>query len=700
MSEQGPTVFGGRYELHRRLARGGMAEVFLARDQLLDRPVAVKVLFPEFATDPSFVERFRREAQAAANLNHPNIVGVYDWGREGSTYYIVMEYVPGRSLADIIRSDGPLPPARVAEIADEVAAALGFAHRNDFVHRDMKSSNVIITPNGQAKVADFGIATAISGGAQANLTQTGAVMGTATYFSPEQAQGRPLDGRSDLYSLGVVMYEMLTGTPPFRGDSPVAIAYQHVQEAPEPISARRPGVPEALTAITAKLLSKNPDARYPTAADLQADLRRFQAGAHTLAAASPSAAVPIAAPGGRSPYDQVGASPYPDPRAGVDATQINPRATGTVRAAAPPPVDDDYYYDDDYPPERPVWMWVAATVGVLAVIVVLIVVALNAFGGDGGGGGDEEDEGELVAVPELVDLTQDEAIAAIEDANLRIGEITTEETEDVDPDIVLEQNPAAGEEVEENTRIDLVVSIEPGGIEVPSVVGLTEDEARVALTQAGFERIEIEPIEDEADEGIVVEQVPEPDELWPAEEPVIIRVSEGPGEQQVPNLEGQARADAERILSEEPYEFLVQIEEVEDDDIAEGFVVGTRPSAGSMLPPGEPITLLVSSGPGIVRVPNVVGESPERAQQLLEDAGLTVRPDTGIITDPDNQVPGSVIDQRPAGGVDVEPGSEVTIIVGVEPEPTPTPEPTPVPPTPTPVPPTPTPVPPTPTPEP
>ena len=205
MSQQ--TVFNGRYELHRRLARGGMADVFLARDQLLDRPVAVKVLFPEFATDPNFVERFRREAQSAANLNHPNIVSVYDWGQEQGTYFIVMEYVDGRSLADILRTEGPLHPQRAAEVASDVAAALGFAHRNGVVHRDVKPGNVLISPTGQVKVADFGIARALGADPDSNLTQAGSVMGTATYFAPEQAQGLPLDPRSDLYSLGVVLYE-------------------------------------------------------------------------------------------------------------------------------------------------------------------------------------------------------------------------------------------------------------------------------------------------------------------------------------------------------------------------------------------------------------------------------------------------------------------------------------------------------------
>ncbi|MGI9622207.1 MAG: protein kinase domain-containing protein, partial [Acidimicrobiales bacterium] len=407
MSEQGPTVFGGRYELHRRLAKGGMAEVFLAKDQLLDRPVAVKVLFPQLAADPNFVERFRREAQSAANLSHPNIVGVYDWGQEGNTYYIVMEYVQGRSLSEVIRDNGPLEPERAAEIAADVAAALGFAHKNDFVHCDMKSGNIMISPTGQVKVADFGIAKAISGaGADAKLTQTGAVMGTATYFSPEQAQGQPLDGRSDLYSLGVVLYEMLTGSPPFSGDTPVAIAYKHVQEMPEPISARRPEVPEAIQAITAKLLNKDPARRYPSAADVQSDLRRFLAGERTVGAAKAppgsgaAVVVPITGgPGGAPPGAAAsgggaptGAPPqsappgYPaqgDPAepasgsnagaylaagavagaaVGAAATQVNP-AVGAPPTMAPGPgaPGDPYdpYYDDGYgDDDRKVWLWV------------------------------------------------------------------------------------------------------------------------------------------------------------------------------------------------------------------------------------------------------------------------------------------------------------------------------------------------------
>src|SRR5271170_5074178 len=219
-----PRVFSGRYELTHMVARGGMAQVYRARDLLLDRPVALKVLFPELSTDATFVERFRREAQAAANLSHPNIVSVFDWGESESTYFIVMEYVDGEPLSSIIRTQAPLGPAHTAAIGADIAKALSFAHRHGVVHRDVKPGNVLITSDGQVKVTDFGIARAIGGGDE-QVTQTGLVMGTATYFSPEQAQGFEVDGRSDVYSLGVVLYEMTTGRPPFSGETPVSIAY-------------------------------------------------------------------------------------------------------------------------------------------------------------------------------------------------------------------------------------------------------------------------------------------------------------------------------------------------------------------------------------------------------------------------------------------------------------------------------------------
>src|SRR5271156_3531799 len=241
------TVYNGRYELSNQVARGGTAQVYLARDLLLDRPVALKVLFPELSTDATFVERFRREAQAAANLSHPNIVPVFDWGQSDSTYFIVMEYVDGEALSSIIKTQAPLEPHQAASIAADIAKALTYAHRHGVVHRDVKPGNVLIASDGQVKVTDFGIARAI--GRDESVTQTGLVMGTATYFSPEQAQGLGVDGRSDVYSLGVVLYEMVTGRPPFVADTPVAIAYKHVSENPIPPRELEPRLPATLEAV-------------------------------------------------------------------------------------------------------------------------------------------------------------------------------------------------------------------------------------------------------------------------------------------------------------------------------------------------------------------------------------------------------------------------------------------------------------------
>src|SRR3954447_8681009 len=360
MSQQDVQVYSGRYELRRHVARGGMAEVYLAHDRLLDRPVALKVLFPELSVDRSFVERFRREAQAAANLSHPNIVSVYDWGEEENTYFIVMEYVDGRPLSTLLRSEGTLLPDRAAGICAEVAGALGFAHRNGVIHRDVKPGNVLLTNDGQVKVTDFGIARAAN--AEENLTQTGAVMGTATYFSPEQAQGTTVDPRSDIYSLGVVLYELVTGRPPFSGDNPVTIAYKHVREDPAAPRSRNPAIPVAFENIILQAMAKEPADRYQTAEDLRADLLRFRQGRQVVAA--PPAAVP-------PPTQAVPVTTVQQRYVEDGATTMIPTATGVTPAVVEERSRTAVYV-----------VMLLLLLGVLALVLYLIGRQTGVFGND------------------------------------------------------------------------------------------------------------------------------------------------------------------------------------------------------------------------------------------------------------------------------------------------------------------------------
>ena len=679
MSEQGSIVFGGRYELRKRLARGGMAEVFLAEDQLLGRPVAVKVLFPEFAADPSFVERFRREAQAAANLNHPNIVGVYDWGREESTYYIVMEYVEGRSLSQIIRKEGPLPAPRVAEIAEGIASALGFAHKGDVVHRDMKSGNVIISENGQVKVADFGIATAISGNTEANLTQTGTVMGTATYFSPEQAQGLTVDGRSDLYSLGVVMYEMLTGSPPFMGDSSVSIAYKHVQEQPEPISEKRPGVPEALQAITAKLMNKDPDKRYSSAADLQLDLQRFLSGRLTL-----------------------------DPAIASEKMETLPQSENTLVnpiAASKEPVDTPHIGGPPYPPEyyepydrhdRRIWLWGILTIGLIGVLVALTIMLINFVNNTTNSDPQQVSVAQItpvsstgVIVPLVIDLDRAQAVELLQARGFIIGRITTEVRDDVPSDRVLSQNPSQGTELEPGDTIDIIVSVGPESISLPIVVGLTQEEALNKLNNDGFLNIEIKKLKtNEYDIGVIAEQEPEANSRLEPSGVITLQVADGRISDNVPNLAGQTLAFAQDELRDKGW--TVTIEEIESETIGVGRVVGTNPPSGTDYDLEESVIIQVSTGPAAIEIPSIIGQSPAVAAATLAGSGFMVAPTEDCPIDPEDPNIGLVVSQTPEAGESVEAGTTITICIGVAIEPTPEPEPTPTPsepePTPTPTP--------------
>lgn len=631
MADQDLRVLNDRYEIHRRLARGGMAQVYLARDRSLDRPVAVKELVPEFAADPSFVERFRREAQAAANLSHPNVVGVYDWGAQDGTYFIVMEYVDGPSLSRVLRTDGPFHPRRAAEIATEVAAGLGFAHSRGVVHRDVKPGNVLLTRSGQAKVTDFGIARALSSPDE-DLTQAGSVMGTATYFSPEQAQGLAVDPRSDLYSLGVVLYELVTGRPPFTGDTPLAIAYKHVQDEPARPSTMISGLPVSLEAIIMKLMSKRPDDRYSTAEDLRADLNRFLAGEPTVAE-----------------RDLVAAG------AGAAAVVVSDEPATTVQAAtvageAVPPVAPPDEPTADEPKKR---TWVFA---------VALVVGLALLGGALFWFTRSLEEGNEVTVPALIGLELDAATAALDEAGLE-AEVSRRPSDQFEPGIVMDQDPGKDEKVDSGTTVKLVVSSGPEIVEVPNVVLLTQTEATARLDEAGL-TVKVTPREVAgAEPGYVVEQNPAPGtEVSPGDQ-VEIFVSVDAGTVLVPDVVGRPLAQAQTQIQAAGLRFATATEQ-SSDSVAAGSVISTDPAGGSSVERNSTVNIVVSSGREQVAVPDVVGQTETNATSALRAQGFAVRVSPKSVPAGDPSV-GRVITQSPDAGSDEEKGSTVTIEVGV-----------------------------------
>lgn len=623
MTENDQRVLNNRYELHRQIARGGMAQVYLSRDRTLDRPVAVKELASEFAVDETFVERFRREAQAAAGLTHPNVVGVYDWGEEEGTYYIVMEYVDGPSLSKVLRSDGPLHPRRVAEIASEVAAGLGFAHAAGVVHRDVKPGNVLLTRSGIAKVTDFGIARAMTA-VDEDLTQVGSVMGTATYFSPEQAQGKPVDPRSDLYSLGVMMYEMVTGRALFTGETPLAIAYKHVQDEPPRPTEVIPDIPYSLEAVIMKLLQKRPEDRYASAEDLRADLNRFLSDKPTLA----------------SQQGEVG-----EPTRVEAPTVAQPATVAAPVATMVDPLEEDEEEE-------------ASKSGVfIAVLAILILLLGGLIFWYLSSTGDED----LTTVPPLHGLTVEEAEELLIEAEL------TYRTEDQPSNTVPEgrivsQDPARGTQVEKGTEVLLTVSTGVAEVEMIDLSGRTQGDAERWLTDNGLvPRVETEEVT-EGDIGVVLRQSIAPGETARSGEEVILTVSKAPGEDVVPNVEGQPLAQAQANL--EAQEFRIgRVDEEPHASIGEGRVIRTDPVGGTSQPRGTRINIVVSTGPEQAEVPNVVGNSEAQAGAELGRRGLEINVEYRDLPAGDSN-DGRVMSQDPTAGTRVDPGTPVTVTVG------------------------------------
>jgi serine/threonine-protein kinase len=554
-----PQVLGERYEIGGVLGRGGMAEVHRGRDLRLGREVAVKVLRHDLARDPSSQVRFRREAQAAASLNHPAIVAVYDTGEDrtttGATPYIVMEYVEGETLRDVLRREGRLSPERAMSLTADICAALDFSHRNGIVHRDVKPGNVMITPQGTVKVMDFGIARAVSDSA-ATMTSTAAVIGTAQYLSPEQARGEGVDARSDVYSAGCLLYELVTGTPPFTGDSPVAVAYQHVREDPRTPSSINPEIPPELDAILMKAMSKNPANRYQSAADMRADLLRAVAGQQVEATPVMSDAekTTLITNGGHLGYD----GEWSD-----DEDGRRRRRRGIIAA-------------------------VVAGVLVLAGLVVLLVVLTS-------GGAQTPPPVTQVQVPtQLVGLSEADARAAITNAGLTVGQVSTGVSSPADKGKVISANPAPGAKVDPKATVNLVVGAGPNTIAVPQVVGLTESGAKANLKAQGFTgSINTNQVDSLEPQGRVVSIAPTEGAQAAPDTSITLGISTGTVT--LPDVAGKNEASARAALTRLGISAGdIVSTSVESADVATGLVVGTEPGANTRVSAGQEITLKIA----------------------------------------------------------------------------------------------------------
>ena len=620
------TLIDGRYRVLEKIGAGGMADVYCAEDTHLGRKVAVKLLHHRFAQDQEFVERFRREASSAAGLQHPNVVGVYDRGQYEDTYYIAMEYCEGVSLKQVITREAPLDPVRAIAIVKQILVASRFAHRRNVIHRDLKPHNVIIDEEETVKVTDFGIARA----GASDITEVGTIMGTAQYLSPEQAQGRPVTEESDLYSIGVVLFELLTGRAPFEGDSPVAVALQHVNRQPPSPRELQPSVPPELEAVVLKALAKDPTHRYR-------DADSFIKALEGVEARLQEGPVDTESTARFAPVGMVAAPPRPAP---PPAAPPPPAVDGDGAAPPPPAVGE--------PPEeegrrrRNPWL----LVGALAAAAAIALGAFLLFG-----------SGEEVVVPPVVGQTLDQAQERLDRAGL--GVEVKRRTDQAPRDFVFEQSPNPGQRVEKDSVVTLFVSNGPTTVRVPDVLGVDHADARRRLRRAQLRPDVERESSTKVPEGTVIRTDPGPGRLVERDSSVTLVVSSGPGEVVVPNVVGE---DQENAVDSLRGEGLGPIVRQRSSSEPVDTVVDQLPAAGQRVDEGSSVTIFVSDGK-VAEVPDVTGLTQDEAEAELRDAGFRVSARTRETDQPDED--GTVLSQSPQGGAQRRENATITITVGV-----------------------------------
>lgn len=615
-------LFGGRYKIIEKVGTGGMADVFKAEDSILNRLVAIKRLHPQFAHDENFVERFRREAQSAARLNHPNIVNIYDWGRHDGDYFIVMEYMEGRNLKQLINKEGALPAEMAINILRRVCDALAFAHKNQIVHRDIKPHNIIITEDGAVKVTDFGIARAGS----STMTQTGSILGTATYISPEQAQGAAVDKGSDVYSLGIVLYETLTGRVPFEGDSPVAVAFKQVHEQPPKPRSINPAIPESLETVVLKAMAKDPGERYSSAEEMKGDLTRCAKGLPVHAVVPPAEEKTLIMP-----------------------TPVPPRPSNSV--APTTPAEQRIKTKRRARRKRRIgWALLIVSPLIILLVVLILLATTNIFSVGP----------KTVPVPNVKGKSVDEARSILSKSKVKM-QITKKVNDDKVPaGHIISQDPEWGQKVEEGSTVKVVVSKGAGKITVPDVVGKTEAQATYLLAKENLELGEVSREYSNAPEDEVIAQEPEAGSKVKKGATINITVSKGEAGVKVPDVVGKNAQEAGTILGQAGLK-MSQSEE-KSSSVSKGQIIRQSPSGGTSVKKGSTVDVVVSSGPETVSVPSLIGKDQASAVSELQNSGLKAQTtyQSSALADKDK-----VLGQDPTSGTEVNKGSTVTIKVGL-----------------------------------